>query len=308
MRVRSLALLVLMASAGCLPGDERPVPGSVQVDVDSNDTAATGFTTDDGWDISFDRFITALGDIRIHDDEEGVGDDSCADYAETRYDRLFDFTADDKSNVGLVYGLGTCSLAFRLRAPSTDSLLGDGVNAQDRELMRIEASDTHVTDERTSLLVRGRAHKDGVTKEFFWMFRRSYEIQRCRDEAGDVTSVVRLVGEDALTANIEVRPEELFRLLPSDDAPIEFGRIAAADADDDGLVTIEELDAVTIPFEPVFELLRDLLPEDLIALFESGSFAQPSLGTLIYEVLSPRVARFAGSRECEFEIRNGFPF
>lgn len=304
-----MALALCAALAGCLPGDDRPEPGSLEVGVAPNEATASGFTTDDGWHIRYDRFLTALGDVDLDDDEEGAGEDSCNDYAETHYDRLFDFTVAGAEKVGLVYGLGTCSVEFRLRAPSSDSILGGGASAQDRELMRIEASDGYAIDERTTLLVRGRAERDGVSKEFFWMFRRSYEIGRCARPEGDgLASVLELRGGDALRLGVEVRGQELFRELPADDAPITFDRFAAADADDDGVVSFEELAAVELPIEPILEALEDELPEELRDVVASQLAADASLATLVYEILVPRVARFAGAGECEVEIRNGFPF
>lgn len=306
---RLFALGICAALTGCLPGDERPPPGSLEVNVAPNEATSAGFTTDDGWTIRYDRFLTALGDIDLNDDDDGAAEDSCNDYAETHYDRLFDFTVADASKVGLVYGLGTCSVEFRLRAPSSDSILGEGTTAQDRELMRIEASDGFAMDERTTLLVRGRAERDGDAKEFFWIFRRSYEITHCERPDGDgFSSIIELAGGDARALGIEIRGQELFRELPSDDAPITFDRFAAADADQDGAILMEELAAVEIPIDPVLEALDDDVPAEVAEVVAAALAANASLATLVYEIMVPRVARLAGSGECEISVRNGLRF
>ena len=52
-----IAAIALIAGggAGCLPGDERPEPGSVLLNVKRSDAAADGFVTDDGWLAGFVR-------------------------------------------------------------------------------------------------------------------------------------------------------------------------------------------------------------------------------------------------------------
>jgi hypothetical protein len=289
------ARVVVLAAfvGGCLPGDLRPEPASIYVTGEPSDATAHGFTTDDGWAIRFDRFVTALGDVRLQGVDEA--DAVCSDYEETRYDWLFDFTVAGREKVALVFGLGPCSVEFRLRDPSRDTVLGPGATAADSVWMDESASDPHADDEDVALYLEGHAERDGVVKTFTWTFRRSYRLFRCPTPAEDgFVSIVDLVGGDALELAIVVSGEELFRAAPFDDQPLGFDRLAAADADADDDITLAELDDVP------------LLPVPGVGPFHPEvAFTVPiTLGQLVYEALLPRVARLAGGGPCQAELRD----
>lgn len=286
-------LLSACVTVGCLPADSRPTPGSVFVSAQPSEATRGGFTTADGWQVRFESFLTALGDVDLHDpDEDGDEPGPCNLYSETHYEKLFDFATAEGGKVGLVYGLGECSVEYRVRGPSESALLGAGADSEDAALMRARGSDAYAEDERVALLVRGVGLRDGVEKRFEWSFRRSFEVAKCSAESGDSpVSVVGLTGGAAIELRIVVKGDELFRVAPNDDAPIEFDRYAAADADDDGNISFIELDAV--PAELSDEWPQEGLPAD------EPDLEPFSLGTVVYELLLPRVTRLLGSGVCE---------
>jgi hypothetical protein len=262
-----------------------------------SDAARDGFVTDDGWEVRFDRFVTALGDISLHLD-------GCVDYSRSQYNRLYDFTVSDDAEVGQIYGLGRCNVHFRMRAPSSDALLTEGITEADREAMRLEASDAYTTDRRVALLVRGRAERDGVTKEMFWLFRRSLTYKRCfAPGSEDPVSTLALDSGEVVQLELSIRPEELFRELPTADAPITFDRFADADADADGMVSLEELAEVEVPLEEILEVAQEGLPEEITSVAGDQIPIDATLATLVYEILVPRVAAIAGTTDCQFEAR-----
>lgn len=293
--MRRLAAIAIIAvgMSGCLPTDDRPEPGIVLVNVQRSNPAADGFLTDDGWDVSFDRFVTALGDGALE------GDD-CADYSYSKYDRLYDFTVAGTSKVVLHYGLGHCDIVFSMRSPSSGAILMAGATAADRELMSTEDSDHSGKEEPpVGLMLTGRAEREGVTKEFSWLIRRSHGIIKCFAPASDeVVSTLDLSAGDEFVRDLVVRPQELFRVTPSLEAPIEFGRFAAADADKDGAITLEELAKVEVPVDEIVEELvdelRDRQREDI-----EGLVGKATLATLVHDILSWRVVAFAGAGECQ---------
>src|SRR5215212_2206494 len=164
----SLAALSL-PSTGCLPSDNRPLPGSVEVMVQGTDELLHPLSTSDGWTIQVDRLLVGLGTVELHGEE-------CNIYGQAHYSRLFDVAqplpADQK--LALVHGLGECSLEFRMRAPQNDALLGPGVVTGDVEAMRIEVLEDGIDEpQRTSVWATGQATRaDGTSKRFDWMFRR----------------------------------------------------------------------------------------------------------------------------------------
>ena len=293
-------LLLVIAVAGCLPADDRPEPGSVFVTVEPSPATKEGFTTADGWTVSFERFLTAVGDVGVSSAEGG----SCVEYNDPHYQWLIDFTIAGREKVALVYALGDCSMEFSVRPPSDDdTLLGPGGSEGDIVSMRVRGSDDFAGDERTAVLVRGHATRAGVTKRFDWAFRHRYELTDCPHPsgAGFVSDIV-LQGGDALELGIVMRGEELFRRLNEDDAPLEFDRVAGADADGDGSVTLVELSVVDAPPELDVEALKSEYPIDT----PPPDDVLPTMADLVYLLLLPRIGRFAGGGACEAELDAGW--
>jgi hypothetical protein len=146
--------------------------------------------------------------------------------------------------------------------------------------------------------VRATAQRGEETRLILWFFRHSHEISRCEAADGGDASARAIEGGDVLELPIEVRGEELFRETADDAAPLVFDRLAAADANADGAIDLEELALAPMPPEllPVPEPPGEPDPEE--------PFVQPeSLGDLIYEVLLPRVTRVEGAGPCETELR-----
>src|SRR6185503_16203455 len=103
-------------------------------------------------------------------------------------------------------------LWFRLRSPSTDALLEQGVTPDDLAFMRAREDDAHVSDRGVSVFVRGRASRGAVTKRFAWTFRQGYTLHDCGggEDAGPA-SAFELRSGDAIRVEIVVHGEELFR-------------------------------------------------------------------------------------------------
>ena len=296
-----LALLVAgltFAGAGCLPGDERPLPARIDVVTEPSPMTQQGLTTSDGWTVTFDRFVLAVGDARLDDD-------SCNAYTESHYERLFDFTVAKREKVALMYGLGRCGFRYRARSPSEETIVSSGASEADRIAMRLEGSDAYASNQRIALIARGRASRGDRVKRFDWSFRHSYQVRQCTRRSGDgEISELDLKSGDQLTVSIEVRGEELFRLAPVDGLPLHFDSYAEADTDADGWITLEELDQVDSGNgEPAG------VGGGGGAAGFGGAGGAPGLGSgtplrlgeVVYELLLPRVTRLAGGGPCDYE-------
>lgn len=298
MKRAALGLWVL-AQAGCLPADTRPEPGSIVVTIEPSEGTRGGFESSDGWTVKIDRALTAMGSVDLDGDPDG-DEESCNAYSDARYDWTLDLLAADGDKLGLVYGLGRCSVEFRLRAPSDDTVLGAGVTADDVALLRSEGSDAYAQDQRVSLHVRGSAARGSERFTFEWSFRRSYELDSCADASGDgYSSVLDLAGGAERELAVVASVEELFRVAPSDDAPIELDLFMAADADESGDVTLEELATVAAP------------PQEEWVVVEQGEedpFAEEgvpeTLADLVYVYNLPRIPRVKGGGPCEADLRD----
>lgn len=290
----ALAAASAISAAGCLPGDTRPVPERVDVTAEPGPGLADGIDTADGWRITFERFLLAVGNIDFEND-----DLACNSYAEARYDRLFDFTVAGREKVGTAYGLGTCRVEFRFRAPSFDVLLGPGAQPSDVTFMRLEATDRFAESERVSLIAKGSASRgQGETKQFEWIFRQSYELTDCAAEGGGFLTTLTLTEAASSELRIEVRAEELFRAKPDDSADLLFQPMADADTDGDGVVTFDELSRVELPPGSV------VLPDAGEGAPEAVAAEVPqTLEALVYMGHLPRIVRIAGGGACKNEDR-----
>jgi hypothetical protein len=188
-----------------------------------------------------------------------------------------------------------------MQAPDYDSALGPGTSRADVTLMRTEGTDAYSADARAAFIVRGQARRDGVTKRFDWTFRRSYELRDCPGAA------VELSAGDARSLAIVLGGEELFRAAPVDEAPLSFARIAAADADGDGAVSLAELALVDAPVWPSGAGGAGGAGDGGGGPTDGGAQQEGSSGTLsdlIYLQLLPRVARLAASGACVAEVED----
>lgn len=282
-----VVLTAVALATGCLPGDTRPEPASISVTTGPSDAVRSGFVTSDGWEIQFERAVSAVGDLRLHKDE-------CNKYAQTRYRRLFDFTVATEEKAGLIYGLGSCRLEFSFDHPRDDGPLGAGTTESDLVFMRTRATDGYAFDAEVTLWVIGTARRGDVVKSFDWPFRHGFELTDCAAvDGGPFLSELELATGDARQIRIEMSGEELFRQTPEEGSDLQFDAFAEADADGDDRVTIAELAGVPSPAIGVMSTESGAEP--------TGAEPGATLGDLVYLALLPRVGRLAGGGACVAE-------
>jgi hypothetical protein len=303
----ALALAVVYA---CVPADDRPPPGVLTVTVSPSPAMDAGVTTADGWRLSFERVFVAMGN-------EGFSD-SCTAYGEADYDRILDVGNGAGQKLGILHGIGRCDLRFRLGPPSTDVVLGESVTQDDKIAMQTPLPDAYTVSgggpaggAGASIDVAGTAVKDGVTKHFHVVYRRRVRYQRCTPNApppdasvaeldqsiafDDAGASVELGEKQETVFDLRIEPEALFRddLNPTS-AALRFDAFAAADVDNDGNVTLDELRGVpiaTLHDAGAFEAgTYDV--DDAGVLRRGRPIVIESLGDFIYELLLPTLPRF----------------
>jgi len=255
-----IAQTALTATA-CLPADTRPEPGSIATTVVGEDALGTGFTTADGWDITFGEFLISLGEV-------GLEGDDCNPYAESDYLRILDMQQPGEQRLNLMHALGTCEYSFLVEDPSHDAVLGTGVDEADKDRMRTAGSDAFVEERGVALYVAGSAVRTDEHYRFEWSFRQNLEYTDCGGvefESGASDEV-----------EIHIRGQVLFQEGLSDDAPLQFDAYASADANADGDVTLDELHSISLP--------------------DGADFS--TLGERLYLGLVPEVPRFRNSDTC----------
>jgi hypothetical protein len=228
-------LLAPLATAGiaCLPIDTRPPPGAVLVTVSSDDTTA-GFTTEDGWTVTYDTLLISLGNF-------GIAEGPCEQYAESHYVRILDLRRQEPQKLALLRALGHCPFIFELSSPPEDAVLGAGVTEDMKTFMRTAGSDPYVKNRGVALHLAGTATQGDSAVAFAWSFRENLAY-------GHLCGDLSFESEVTISLDIRVRTASLFDdpAAPAGSPVARFGPFAAADADADGVVTLEELDAVPV--------------------------------------------------------------
>jgi hypothetical protein len=286
-RITAAALLL----AGCLPGDTRPPPAVIHLTVEPSPAVTEGVTTVDGWHISFERLLIGIGGAGLG--ALGTGNapidvSVCTSYANANYERLFDVTVGGRQPLSDIYGLGTCGVSFSVTVPwSSGTPLGAGVSAEDLEFMRDSAHRTAETNRSRSVYVRGQATRDTTTKRFEWSFRAPYALRGCVGAGGvGFASDVVLTSGAELPLPVVIHGEQLFRESRSDESPLRFDALAAADADGDQMITLEELRGAVDP------------STEADAGSPSADGGAPSIADLIYKGLVLRMMRLRDSGPC----------
>jgi hypothetical protein len=312
----ALSLLATLA-AGCLPADTRPPPAAVEMTASAGPGTRGITDTVDGYQIGFEFVRASIGQPYVGDQS---GDDGgpCSEYYSPQYSRLFDFVAvEQPEKVGLGYALGPCSFSYFLRFPNYDAIIGTGATAEDGDYMRTppdgdESMDMDMDmDTGISLWVSGLATKGDIVKSFKWEFRAYMGLRECWIPDGDTKQTTfTLASDEKLTLNVEMQAEALFRdQLDAASGLLRFQPFADADTNDDGAVSMEELDAVK---------LSDLYPgyvypaidpkvaiEDrnyYCADTDGNEIAVISLADYLYCAAAPSVARFNGDGGCKISV------
>ncbi len=285
----ALAAPALLAS--CLPEDTRPPPGTLVVTVSTDDSLSPErmpFTTEDGWDVVYERFLLEVGNTSF--DEE---DEACNDYQGgfgSHYGRLLDMQVKKKQRLSEMRFLGTCRFGFESTTPEYDDVLGENVTDEDKFAMRLPADDAYTQERGTSLRAIGSARKGDQVKHFDWSFRQGLLFKNCRIEGE--SSGIRLSGDESKTIDILVRGTALFQETLEGTA-LRFDAFAEADdvyGDADGTVTFEEMAEVPVDSETLagWRSARDVSDVKTLADF-------------VYLGLFPEVFRYSDGGICDLD-------
>jgi hypothetical protein len=249
-----IALLLGLGSVACSAADDPTGSGGegklsfttwgeryIEDEIPAASDRTDGFV--DAWTLKYSKFLVNFRNIRVADAKGNVA-------ALMQGSMLFD--NHEKGIKTIVEYEGITAKAWQdvsyEIAPVTETTeLGSSVSEADKQLM---------LDGGFSLYVEATATKADVTKTFEWGFAIGTRYQEChseqdgKDEAG---LVVTNNGE--LEVQLTTHGDHLYydRLQASPDPEIEtslrFDTLANADADDDGHITLDELDAMPLDVE-----------------------------------------------------------
>jgi hypothetical protein len=229
---------------------------------------------EDGWEVTYDKFLVNIGHVTVADAEGTAG-------AEMEGTLIFDHKRKGVKPVFDAAGLEAKpweKVSYEVPVADASAALADGVGDADKKLL---------VDSKSSVYVIGSASKGGEKKTFEWAFSVGTLFDECKgDKDGKETdgAVVTNGGTDDI--QLTIHGDHLFYDdLQSPNAVLRFDPIAAADADMDGEVTLDEL-----------SMLK--LVEIDVGTYGTGSAADINdLGAFV-TALSQTVGHFRGEGEC----------
>ncbi len=287
-----VGLTVVALGRACLPQTTLPEPGELHVTTTASDALTNGFSTNDGWSVSFSRALATIGRASLEGDELTT---YCGLYPDSRYNRIFDMKRAGAQKVALVYSLGHCDFSFALQRGSLNVVLGEGVTEADKIFMATPGSDAWAKNRGISLYLEGSATRESEMKTFRWSFRERVRYTSCKVGDADASvSGVSIASGSSSSLNIAVRGEAVFQ-NDVDDTQAELRFQPFADADDsygnaDGEVTLDELHE-----EPLDGF--GTIPAD--AGVDAASVE--TFGDYVYKFLLPQVLRYRDTGRCDID-------
>ncbi len=245
MKFKNMAFSALALSlfSACSSDDSDAVgSGTAEFSVYGEDFIEQGIPAEeveDGWDITFDRFLLVLGPVVVADSTAGEGETLAAR-------TLYDMTGEGPHQVGTTGELearGWDEIGFDIAPIDDDTERHASASAADQTLME---------ENGYAVYVEGSASRGDVTKTFRWGFSETTEYRGCTevDEAGQEARVGLLITNGGVTdVQLTIHGDHFFYDdLTAANAVLRFDPIAMADdlGNADGEVTRQELDAVQL--------------------------------------------------------------
>jgi len=231
---------------------------------------------EDGWVIRYDRFLVVLSDVSVAE-ENGP---TAASMATPLVFNLKNPGEKPVVSFSDLPGKPYPRVSYRI-APAAAPDLAPGATEADRTVM---------TTGGYSLYVEATATKGAIVKRFTWGFRSATAYERCKGEiSGKETDGVVVTNGGVDAVQLTIHGDHLFYDdLQSQDAKVRFDNLAAADANGDGEITLDELAGV------------DLADRSKIKEGPYGTGSAAGINDLraFVEALSRTVGHFRGEGEC----------
>lgn len=221
---------------------------------------------EDGWTVTYDKFLVVIGDVTLaHAD----GDQASLPDGP----RVYDLNTTGPHDVGVVGALAAgdwTTVGYATPAATGSTTAHASVSEAELQMMR---------DQGYSVFASGSATDGTTTKSFAWGFAEPATYARCVDVGGgqEIDGIVVPDG-GVVSVQLTIHGDHLFYDdLQSSAAGLRFAHIAAADTNDDGEVTLAELDAVDLSSIPTSEGTYGVAATSVTTL---GGFVRASTRTL----------------------------
>lgn len=277
LRAAFLAPLALFAACSS-SDDQADGQGSVAFNIWGEDFIEQQIPADkveDGWSIKYSKFLVSVGGITVADAGGQVA-------AQMTGSKLFDMTKPGVKPVVRFDGLPAKSwdaVSFEITPVTAETELAVAAEA-DKQLMLAGGY---------SVYIDATATKGAVTKKYTWGFTTATAYRQCQaDVGGKETLGVVVTNGGTDEPQITIHGDHLYYDDLQDPASkVRFDNIAAADADNDGVITMAELSAVELAKIPAAQ-----------GPYGTGSAAGINDLGAFHTALSRTVGHWRGEGEC----------
>ena len=277
-----LSLAILLAACG------EEVPGTakfttwgeeyIEDKIPPDPMGESGFV--DGWTVHYGKFLIAFHGISVANSKDEVA-------ATMAGSKLVDNARPGKKDLVTFSNVASQAwdqVGYQIKPPLADAELV-GSTAADRDLMVARGYSIYVEGSATKPGVDGQM----VKKTFHWGFTTATRYHDCQQAAESGHAVTGIVVPEGGTdvSELTTHGDHLFydRLKASPDPAVKtvlrFDEKAAADRNNDGEVTLEELNAAPID----------------VTKYDPSGFDAPTLGAFM-TALTRTIGHFRGEGEC----------
>lgn len=193
---------------------------------------------EDGWTIHYNKFLVVLRNVKVADEAGTVA-------AQMNGSKLFDHTKAGIKPVITFKGLAAQAwthVSYEVSPATADTEVVTGTDSDKQRMV----------SGGYSIYVEAVATKGSSTKSFSWGFTTATLFDRCRGERGGKETagiVVTNGGTDEV--QLTIHGDHLYYDdLQAKEAKVRFDNIAAADVDDNGSITLDELAKVKLASIP----------------------------------------------------------
>jgi hypothetical protein len=282
------AILTALGALGCSDGDPTGSGGEgsvafttwgeayIEDEIPPDPEGQSGFI--DGWTVKYDHFLVSFANITVRDEAGATA-------ARMPGNKLFDNHVADVKPIVDFDGLPAkayTQVEYEIAPPTADGEVGPDVDDDLRRMM---------IDEGYSVYVEATAMRDDEELHYAWGFAIRTRYFNCHSEQGGRDEKGFVVRNDAtIEAQLTTHGDHLYydRLEASPDPSIptslRFDAIGAADADGDGEITLDELDAVSMA--------------KLVSTYDRSGFQARTLKEYVTN-LARTVGHFRGEGECD---------
>jgi hypothetical protein len=239
-RIQQLAAVLgfALASAGCSADSEDAGSGNARFTVWGEEYIEQEIPADvfaDGYSVKFEKFLIVIGDVYVREK-------SGTEAGRIAGAQLFDLVAAGPHDVGSLSGLEAKTwndVGYAVVPIAGTTSVHSSATAADRTLMEQGPYSVHVA---------GTASGTGGEKRFAWSFANGTRYDHCvSDKDGKETEGIVVTNGGTDTVELTIHGDHFFYDdLASPEARPRFAAMALADADTNGEVTLEELDAVKL--------------------------------------------------------------